>query len=217
MTLFKFEDDFVQSLRCIPMQVRLKLDTCGVKLKLDHWNELSLNERSALVDMPCETKMEANAYRVHLQELVVRYTGEPAKALEINPHPPWLDATAIPPAVKDKAQSLDISITPDQWAKLTILQRFALIKLSRPSHENSNFLPAAQEFNLGLGHFCCPTKRRATKMPSSKWRPPYNYTEGLRWTKNGIADNSANSPKARNSGSNPFPLHASRPVTPNQV
>ena len=148
MTLFKFEDDFVQSLRCIPMQVRLKLDTCGVKLKLDHWNELSLDERSVLVDMPCATKMEANAYRVHLQELVVRYTGEAAKPLEIDPHPPWLDATVIPPTVEDKAQSLDISITTNQWANLTTLQRFALIKLSRPSHENRNFLPAAQEFNL---------------------------------------------------------------------
>lgn len=148
MTLFNFEDDFVQSLRCIPMQVRLKLDTCGVKLKLEHWHELSLDERSALVAMPCETKMEANTYRVHLQELVVRYTGEPAKSLEIDPHPPWLDVTVIPSTVEDKAQALDISITTDQWAKLTALQRFALIKLSRPSHENRNFLPAAQEFNL---------------------------------------------------------------------
>ena len=74
MTLFQFEDDFVQSLRCIPMHVRLKLDTCGVKLKLDHWNELSLDERSVLVEMPCESEMEADTYRVHLQELVVRYT-----------------------------------------------------------------------------------------------------------------------------------------------
>ena len=148
MTLFKFEDDFVQSLRCIPMQVRLKLDTCGVKLKLDHWNELSLDERQGLVDMPCESSMEANAYRIHLQELVVRYTGEPAKDLEIAANPPWLDATAVPADVLEKAQALEIAISADQWASLTPLQRFALIKLSRPSHENRNFLPAAQEFNL---------------------------------------------------------------------
>ena len=148
MTLFKFEDDFVQSLRCIPMQVRLKLDTCGVKLKLEHWHELSLDERQGLVDMPCESPMEAKAYRVHLQELVVRYTGEPAKELEIVANPSWLEATEVPAEVLEKAQALDISLQVDQWATLTPLQRFALIKLSRPSHENRNFLPAAQEFKL---------------------------------------------------------------------
>jgi len=31
---FQFEADFVDSLRCIPMQVRFKLATCGIKLKL---------------------------------------------------------------------------------------------------------------------------------------------------------------------------------------
>ncbi|MEM9213613.1 MAG: nitrate reductase associated protein [Cyanobacteria bacterium P01_F01_bin.150] len=148
MTLFKFEDDFVQSLRCIPMKVRLKLDTCGVKLKLDHWNELSLDERSALLEMPCASTLDAKNYRIHLQELIVRYTGEPAKELDVNPNPPWLDSTFIPQAVQDKSQSLNISITQKQWAKLTPLQRFALIKLSRPSHENRNFLPAMQEFHL---------------------------------------------------------------------
>jgi len=35
---FDFEADFVLSLRCIPMIVRYKLDTYGVKLKLAHWN-----------------------------------------------------------------------------------------------------------------------------------------------------------------------------------
>lgn len=148
MTLFKFEDDFVQSLRCIPMQVRLKLDTCGVKLKLDHWNELSMEERQALVEMPCGNSMEANAYRIHLQELVMRYTGEPAKDLAIDPNPDWLNTSDIPASVLDKAQAVDISITTAQWANLTPLQRFALIKLSRPSHENRNFLPAAQEFDI---------------------------------------------------------------------
>jgi hypothetical protein len=37
---------------------------------------------------------------------------------------------------------------PEQWAALSPLQRFALIKLSRSSHENSNFLPALKEFQL---------------------------------------------------------------------
>jgi len=145
---FQFEDDFVNSLHCIPMQVRLKLDTCGVKLKLLHWNQFIQQERQALVEMPCTTAEEITAYEEYLQQLVVAHTGTAASKLAIDPHPPWLDATIIPSSIEEKVQELRISITLSQWESLTPLQRFALIKLSRPSHENKNFLPALKEFGL---------------------------------------------------------------------
>ena len=145
---FQFEYDFVNSLNCIPMQVRLKLDTCGVKLKLLHWNKFIKQERPALVEMPCTTTEEITAYEEYLQQLVVAHTGTAASKLAINPHPPWLNATIIPSSIDEKAQELGISITLSQWASLTPVQRFALIKLSRPSHENKNFLPALQEFGV---------------------------------------------------------------------
>ncbi|NET48868.1 MAG: nitrate reductase maturation protein NarM [Merismopedia sp. SIO2A8] len=148
MTFFQFEDDFVQSLKCIPMQVRFKLDTCGVKLKLAHWHTFSISERETLVTMPCTTADETQSYKTHLQALVTQHTGAPASELVVDPDPAWLDANTIPSSTQDKATSLDIQITVNQWRNLSPLQRFALIKLSRPSHENRNFLPAAQEFNL---------------------------------------------------------------------
>lgn len=146
---FKFEADFVDSLRCIPMQVRLKLDTCGVKLKLSHWHQFSQEERQNLVELPCNTPAEVRAYRKFIQQLVTDRTGKPASVLPIDPHPAWMDATVIPTSLQEKAREFDLSITLEQWAALTPVQRFALIKLSRPSHENQNFLPAFKEFNLG--------------------------------------------------------------------
>jgi hypothetical protein len=145
---FQFEADFVESLRCIPMKVRLKLDTCGVKLKLQHWNRFSHSERQTLVEIPCTTPAESQAYRDHLQNLVIHYTGQPACELAIAPHPPWLDETTIPEKVQDKAKEFNIILNLEDWETLTPEQRFALIKLSRSSHENANFLPALKEFNL---------------------------------------------------------------------
>lgn len=145
---FQFETDFVESLRCIPMQVRMKLDTCGVKLKLIHWNQFTLQERETLVEMPCTIAEEVDTYRQYLQNLVIQHTGVPASELPIEAHPAWMDATTIPVSVHEKAQEFDIFLTQDQWAVLTPAQRFALIKLSRPSHENKNFLPALKEFQL---------------------------------------------------------------------
>jgi hypothetical protein len=145
---FQFEADFVGSLNCIPMQVRMKLDNCGVKLKLVHWNQFSQLERQTLVDMPCTSEAETRVYRDFLQNLVTVHTGQPAKELAIDPHPPWLDATSIPDTVKIKAQECQVNISLEQWSNLFPAQRFALIKLSRPSHENKNFIPALQEFGL---------------------------------------------------------------------
>lgn len=145
---FEFEQDFVGSLRCIPMTVRHSLDTCGVKLKLEHWNQFTQAERQKLVEWPCQTGSEANAYRDKLQALITEKTGVPAKTLEIPANPPWQSQQAIPEQVCQKFQTQSVPLSLAQWTALSELQRFALIKLSRPSHENSNFLPAVKEFGL---------------------------------------------------------------------
>ena len=148
MTFFQFEEDFVDTLRCIPMQVRFKLDTCGVKLKLFHWNQFSDRDRQILVEMPCNTTQESQAYAEFLQNLVTEKTGKPASELSIDPRPPWMNEQEIPATTEDKAAECGVTITVEDWEKLTPLQRFALIKLSRPSHENKNFYPALKEFGL---------------------------------------------------------------------
>lgn len=145
---FEFEQDFIGSLRCIPMIVRHHLDTCGVKLKLEHWNHFTQAERQQLVDWPCQTPAEAQQYREHLQALITQQTGAPAKTLAIAEVPEWQVVQTIPAAVRTKFEQQKIPLSVEQWAHLTELQRFALIKLSRPSHENLNFIPAVKEFGL---------------------------------------------------------------------
>ncbi|WP_150107061.1 nitrate reductase associated protein [Halothece sp. PCC 7418] len=145
---FQFEADFVNNLRCIPMQVRYKLDTCGVKLKLHHWHQFSQAEREELVNQPCETPDQIQIYKQNLQNLVLQHTDEPAKELELDPHPPWLNPEVVPQQLEEKASDFKVTITLEQWQQLSPLQRFALIKLSRPSHENKNFYPALKEFGI---------------------------------------------------------------------
>jgi len=144
---FQFETEFVDGLRCIPMQVRFKLDTCGVKLKLNHWNQLNPTERQTLVTLPCDTAEAIEVYRAHVQARVMHYTGQTASLLPIDPVPPW-QGIQLPEQVKAQAQNLQVSLTNQQWQQLNPLQRFALLKLSRKGHENRNFLPALQEFAL---------------------------------------------------------------------
>ena len=145
---FQFEADFVGSLRCIPMLVRMKLDNCGVKLKLTHWSQFSQLERQTLVDLPCTSQLERQTYRQFVQNLVTTKTGQPAKELPVDFNPPWLDRTNVPSSVQTKAHECEVTFSLDRWSSLTPAQRFALIKLSRSSHENKNFIPALKEFGV---------------------------------------------------------------------
>lgn len=145
---FQFEADFVESLRCIPMQVRLKLDTCGVKLKLEHWHRFSAGDREKLTQLPCGDRAAIAAYTTYVQTLVQGVQGTPASTLAVDPQPPWETEDSIPPEVLAQADLEGVTLDLDQWRSLRPLQRFALIKLSRPSHENRNFYPALVEFGL---------------------------------------------------------------------
>jgi hypothetical protein len=148
MTFFHFEADFVDSLRCIPMIVRLKLDTCGVKLKLAEWNRFTQSECQQLVELPCEEISAIDTYREYVSQLIHQHTGNQASLLPIDPQPSWLNDREIPPSIENKATEVQARISLAEWSNLTPLQRFALIKLTRSSHENNNFLPALKEFGL---------------------------------------------------------------------
>jgi hypothetical protein len=48
--LFRFEDEFGDGLRCVPMAVRIRLDRAGVKLDLKAWVKFTEDERRGLLD-----------------------------------------------------------------------------------------------------------------------------------------------------------------------
>jgi hypothetical protein len=145
---FQFELDFVDSLRCIPMQVRYKLDTCGIKLKLAQWNLFTLADRELLVTTGVEDAAAIQHYRSILTQLIQQHSGELPTELPIDSQPPWLNEAEVAPVLRHKTAELGAELSIEQWLGLTHLQRFALIKLSQSSHEQNNFQPALREFGL---------------------------------------------------------------------
>jgi hypothetical protein len=146
--LFGFEDDFVRTLRCVPMCVRFKLDRVGVKLTLRQWSRFTLADREALRALPCETKAEADAWRETLVELIRQRSGEDAGALPPGPAPAWT-AETTPPEIAAFAQARGARApTETEWRAMSRLERYVLVKLTRDKHENANFVPAMREFGL---------------------------------------------------------------------
>ena len=147
--LFAFENDFVASLRCIPMAVRMKLDRCAIKLSLRQWSRFGREDRQHLLERPCRSPAQVDAYRAGLVELVNLRTGEKATPLEVPPLALRESATEVPLVVTTYARSIDVAPpTLADWCTLDELQRYVLIKLTRDSHDNINFIPAMQEFGL---------------------------------------------------------------------
>lgn len=150
--IFAFEQDFAGSLRCIPMIVRFKLDLSGVKLTLRQWSRFDRATRGALVSAPWRTPEEITAYRDLLVDAIVAQADEPVKLLEVEPNPAWREIAQVAAQVVTWAAQRGLSSPLDaQWQALSDLQRFALIKLSRPGHDNDNFYPALVEFGLVEG------------------------------------------------------------------
>ena len=146
---FDFEEDFVEeNVRCIPMTVRFKMDAAGIKLKLAEWSKFSVAERIELAVLSVANKEEADKYHQYLSGLIKKYTGDEATELAIDSSPGWANLEAVPLMLHEKAGELGLVISLTQWKQLTNLQRFALLKLCRPGHENKNFPKAILEFGL---------------------------------------------------------------------
>ena len=148
---FNFEEDFVEkNIRCIPMIVRFKLDACGIKLKLAEWSKMNAEEREDLAMAACETPEGIAHYRDKLTRLVFERTGNAVTSIPVPDHPPWSRTDEIPYTIREKLQETSFDLSLSQWQQLTHLQRFALLKLSYPGHENKNFPRAMVEFLRAL-------------------------------------------------------------------
>lgn len=146
---FNFEEDYIEeNVRCIPMIVRFKMDAAGIKLKLAEWSKFRPEDRIQLALMPAATEEELRSYNLYLSQLVEEYTSNKATALTIDNNPEWADLQSVPFMLAEKAREFNLEITLEQWKALTNLQRFALLKLYKPGHENKNFSKAIKEFNL---------------------------------------------------------------------
>jgi hypothetical protein len=146
---FKFEEDFVEdNIRCIPMIARFKLDACGIKLKLSEWSQITEEERNYVSEYPCSSEKEISDYRQYIKTLVRIRTSREAQDMEVDKNPGWANTQSIPEILVQKLLEQDSTITLKQWQCLNDLQRFVLVKLSRPGHENRNFPIAMREFDL---------------------------------------------------------------------
>jgi hypothetical protein len=130
------------------MAVRYKLDTAGIKLQLEEWAQISEEERRALLAWPCASESDVAAFAKRMTSILESRTGHAPNVFSPLDHPEWLDPNRLPEAVHARAAALGVPLSPDHWARLSPLQRFALVKLSRPKYDPERLRPALKEFGF---------------------------------------------------------------------
>jgi hypothetical protein len=148
--IFAFEADFSGDLRCIPMAVRRKLDLAGVKLKLVHWNGLTAAERQLLLAWPDGPAAVAEL-RLWLLARTAQQAAGVAGTLPIACQECWQQQQETPPSVSTACLDHGVLLSNQDWAGLSELQRFALVKLSQAGHEHRNLPLALAEFGVTSG------------------------------------------------------------------
>jgi hypothetical protein len=146
---FLFEEDFIEkNVRCIPMIVRFKLDAVGIKLQLSQWSRFAVDDRIRLAVLPCTKENEISQYRAYLEKLIKEYCCDHPTYMTVDHDPEWNITGSIPGVLQNRLNESGYLLTIHQWKELSVLQRFALVKLSRSKHEHKNFPKAMREFGL---------------------------------------------------------------------
>lgn len=140
--LFLFESDLASSMRRLPLAVRRKLDRCGIHLSLMGWQRMSKVARTELLILPADSVRERSYFITRLNRLL-RVTGHADELSNHSggAHSEWRDLTKVPEAVQEELARVrpDLDLNLVRWAALSELERFALVKLSRPGHANRGF------------------------------------------------------------------------------
>lgn len=155
--LLQFEKEKCQDPRRFPMYFRLKLDLCGIKLSKRDWISFDPAEKERLLAMPCDTPLQIARFRDKLAAMIHTLDREivplpdelPPTGQMLSPYRSWTDRTRIPAAVSQHIEALGKPIfSLREWAALSDLQRFALIKLTQPGHLKEELRLALEEFAL---------------------------------------------------------------------
>ena len=152
--LFAFEHASSENFTYIPMIVRFNLDRFGLRISLEQWQLLPLEDRKLLARFPAD---EDTAIEPQLRSRAVRnaaYARGPrplvvpagrAADLACHRHRAGVARAAERAGRADGARAA-------QWQRLAPFQRYVLVKLSRKPKLNHDFLPAMREFGLTATH-----------------------------------------------------------------
>jgi hypothetical protein len=146
MRQFQFEAEVYESLSCVPMQARRKLDAVGIKIHLAQWQQLTRGERLMICHAPADLEDEREALRFYIEEVTLARSGSQPKQLPEDVRRSARPPAAPPPQLVANAREHGVELTPSAWNSLDDDERYALVKLGGEAKVSHNLKAALDEF-----------------------------------------------------------------------
>jgi hypothetical protein len=145
---FAFEGEVHQSLSCVPLTVRRKLDVAGLKISLDGWTTLTREERLALCHLPVDSEAEVTVYQEVMRGFCARHAVPLKPLTEVRDHGRSWNADDIPPPVVARLREVGRDLPVAAWRALDEESRYALLKLADPKQAAAKFQAALAELGF---------------------------------------------------------------------
>jgi hypothetical protein len=148
---FAFEGDIHDSLECVPLSVRRKLDLAALKISLEGWRSLTRSERLALCHLPVDTPEDLAVYREVLRGVceragvAIKDLDDPDAAAQA-----W-NAPGVPSAVAARLGDLHVGLGDAAWRSLDEETRYALLKVVHPKRNPLKIVALLVELGLLAG------------------------------------------------------------------
>jgi hypothetical protein len=146
---FAFEAKINDTLDCLPMSVKRKLDRVELKIGRKQWLGMRPEERMAIWHPPAESREECEALRRFIRGVLARYGTEPIslpEAVGRLAEPP----VEVPAAVIESAREVGFLLDQQKSSKLDADQRYALTKLIDPGKKSKRARAFAEFFSEAL-------------------------------------------------------------------
>ena len=146
--LFNFEVESSENFTYIPMSVRFNLDRFGLRITLEQWQLLPLEDRKLLARFPVEEDAEIEPNFDHaLFEMLRTHANVEPEWFTPEDAPAWRRTDSVPNGVALQAGLAGLAgPSVARWAELEPFKRYVLAKLSRKPEANHDFVPAMKEF-----------------------------------------------------------------------
>jgi hypothetical protein len=149
MRRFGFEADIYETLSCVPMMVREKLDHVAIKISLEQWLKFALHERRQICALPIDTARDLRKLSDLIRRLVREHCGEEPSTLSADQRQAAFPTLELPAHLAANASALGFNLSRESWTLLAADERYALLKLGGGRRVRRNFEAALKEFLQG--------------------------------------------------------------------
>jgi hypothetical protein len=139
MRRFEFEAEMYETLSCVPMTVREKLDRAAIKISHQQWLALELSERQMIRELPVDTDQQLSELSALINRFVRERCGATPSMMSSEQQLAAFPSLELPTNLAANARALGLELSQDCWALLNQGRTLCLDEIGRRASRQAQF------------------------------------------------------------------------------